>query len=60
MNQMVSKVFVDFWESNHLAPYEVKRAKMVCFDFYVIKLDIVRVMALMTQRETVKSRENSV
>ena len=54
MNQMVSKVFVDFWESDHLAPYEVKRAKMVCFDFYVIKLDIVRVMALMTQRETVK------
>ena len=45
-------LFVDFWESDHHALYEAKRAKMVCFDFYVIKLDIVRVMSLMTQRET--------
>ena len=33
MNQMVSKLFVDFWESEHHVPYEAKRAKMVCFDF---------------------------
>ena len=57
MNQMVSKLFVDFWESDHHAPYDAKRAKTVCFGFYVVKLGIVRVMALMTQRETPEERE---
>ena len=49
---MVSKLFVDVWESDHHAPYEAKRAEMVCFDFSVIKLHIVTEMALITQRDT--------
>lgn len=48
---MFSKAAVVFWELGHSSPLATKTIKMDCFGFYLIKTDIVKMMAGIPQRD---------